>query len=150
MSKPAMPKPRHRPPRPPADISSRHPLIRTVAAGAALHRIHTAALPPTYFDVSTTSRFNAPASLKSNHYGVLYVAEDANGAFAETFLRQPGLTLLDPAKVAAKAYVRYVTTRAITLILLHGAGSPHSRRYRRGLRPRPVLRSPAIMVQGPA
>jgi len=105
-------------PTPPADLAARSPRLLRLAAGAPLHRFYTAAFEPAYFDRTLAGRLNAPDAT----YGVLYAAEEISGAFAETFLRQPGLRQLDPGLLARKAYVRFETTRALTLIELAGPG----------------------------
>lgn len=83
-------------PPPPPDLASRHPRLRTLQTGAVLHGFHNAAFGPVFFDRGTTSRLNAPDC----SFGVLYTALSAAGSFAETFLRTPGATLLDPDLVA--------------------------------------------------
>lgn len=86
------------PPRPPADLPSRTPLTVTLLAGTELHRFYPAGREPIYFDGSLSGRLHAP----DGRYGVLYAAAKAEGAFAETFLRTPGRTLLAPELVASK------------------------------------------------
>ena len=54
---------------------------------------------------------------------MLYAALSRAGAFAETFLRTPGRTLLDPALVARKAFAGIELRDALTLIELHGPGA---------------------------
>jgi hypothetical protein len=76
--------------------------------GSDLHRFYTTTHEPVFFDRSTSGRFNAP----DGSFGVLYVARLVNGAFAETFLRSPGNTLIDSGLLRRKGYV-------------------HSRRFRR-------------------
>ncbi|WP_281015652.1 RES domain-containing protein [Mesorhizobium sp. M00.F.Ca.ET.216.01.1.1] len=71
-----------------------------------------------FFDRSTEGRFNAPDA----SYGVLYAAEETNGALAETFLRTPGRTLIDTDLLKRKAYVRLLIGRDLNLIRLAGPG----------------------------
>ncbi|MGP3699438.1 RES family NAD+ phosphorylase [Rhodobacter sp. NSM] len=78
------------PPLPPPDIDLRTPLIRTLSAGARLHRFHDRAFGPIWFGQTGTGRLDDPA----HAYGVLYVAEGEGGAFSEAFLRRPGLNLI--------------------------------------------------------
>ena len=73
-------------PLPPADLERRQPELVELPAGELLHRFYTAKWEPIFFDTSTDGRFNAPDA----SYGVLYVAQEPGGAFAETFLRTPG------------------------------------------------------------
>lgn len=106
-------------PAPPSDLASRLPRLRALQAGTVLHRFHNAALGPVFFDRGTTSRLNAP----DGRFGVLYTALSAAGAFAETFLRTPGATLLDPDLVAQKACAALALQREVRLIELHGPGA---------------------------
>jgi RES domain len=87
-------------------------------AGERLHRFYTAKWEPIFFDTSTDGRFNAPDA----SYGVLYAAREIDGAFAETFLRNPGRTLIDPDVLKRKAYVRLTNERELMLIRLAGPG----------------------------
>ncbi|MCE6949672.1 RES family NAD+ phosphorylase [Cereibacter sphaeroides] len=106
------------PPLPPPDIDLRTPLIRTVPAGARLHRYHDRAFGPIWFGRTGTGRLDDPA----HAYGVLYVAEGEGGAFSETFLRRPGLNLIDPALLARKSYAVLSSRRDLILARLHGPG----------------------------
>jgi hypothetical protein len=71
---------------------------------------------PIFFDRSQEGRLNAP----DGSYGVLYIARGAEGAFAETFLRRPGLTLIDDGLLHRKAYVRLKVTSRLKLIKFAG------------------------------
>ena len=106
------------PPGPPADIDQRHPLLRQLAVGDVLYRFHTRSFAPIHFDKSTGGRLNAP----DGSYGVLYLANTARGAFAETFLRQPGRTLLPPDMIASKALAIMRATQVLRVVRLHGNG----------------------------
>lgn len=106
------------PPRPPADLDPRTPLTVTLPPGTALHRFYPAGRNPIYFDRSPMGRLNAPGG----RYGVLYAAARPEGAFAETFLRTPGRTLLAPELIAAKGQARLGLLQPLTLIQLHGPG----------------------------
>lgn len=105
-------------PRPPADLADRTPITTTVPTGRVLHRFFTTANAPIHFDRSQDGRLNAP----DGSYGVLYAAKRPQGAFAETFLRQPGHTQLAADLIARKAYVTLAVTRPLRLINLHGPG----------------------------
>jgi hypothetical protein len=105
-------------PRPPADLSSRVPELVTLPTGGNLHRFYSAAYEPIYFDRSDLGRFNAP----DGSYGVLYAAQEIAGAFAETFLRTPGRTLVDAELLQRKGYVRLAAKRPLTLVRLAGPG----------------------------
>lgn len=106
-------------PLPPSDLGSRIPELVTLSAGTFVHRFYTSSHgDPIYFDASLLGRLNAP----DGSYGVLYVAREEAGALAETFLRRPGATLLDPAFLAQKAYARLAVTSQLRLIKLAGPG----------------------------
>lgn len=105
-------------PRPPEDIASRDPLLSNLAAGEFVHRFHTAKHGAIFFDRTLGGRLNAP----DGSYGVLYAAQSLAGAFAETFLREPGRTLLAIDFVASKAYARLRVLRPLVLIKLGGPG----------------------------
>jgi hypothetical protein len=90
-------------PLPPADIAARTPAIEELPADATIHRFFSKSDP-------------------NGGYGVLYAAKDRRGAFAETFLREPGRTLLASDFLAKKGYVRLATTRLLRLIRFAGAG----------------------------
>lgn len=105
-------------PLPPADLDKRQPELVELPAGQEVHRFYTARWEPLFFDRSTGGRFNAPDA----SYGVLYAARETSGAFAETFLRTPGRTLIDTDLLQRKAYVRLVVQRDLKLIRLAGPG----------------------------
>jgi hypothetical protein len=105
-------------PLPPADLHRRRPDLIELPAGEKLHRFYTARWEPIFFDTSTTGRFNAP----DGSYGVLYAAKEPAGAFAETFLRTPGRTLIDLDLLQRKAYVRLTASKKLTFIRLAGPG----------------------------
>ena len=73
-------------PAPPSDLSRRKLTILEIAEGVAVERFFDASYDPMFFDRGRGGRWNAP----DGGYGVLYVAADLRGAFAETFLREPG------------------------------------------------------------
>ena len=103
-------------PLPPADLNRRQPELVELSARESLHRFYTAKRDPIFFDISTMGRFNAPDA----SYGVLYSAKEIVGAFAETFLRTPGRTLVDADLLQRKAYVRFNTNRNLKLIRFAG------------------------------
>lgn len=105
-------------PFPPADLDRRQPDLLKLPAGENLHRFYTAKREPIFFDSSTDGRFNAPSA----SYGVLYAARERDGAFAETFLRNPGRTLIDIDLLIRKGYVRLTIDRDLTLIRFAGPG----------------------------
>lgn len=105
-------------PLPPPDLDSREPLLIEIPSGATIHRFYTAIYDPIYFDKSKLGRFNAP----DGTFGVLYTAGSKAGAFAETFLRTPGRTLIESDFLRRKAYVRLTVVRTLKLIRLAGPG----------------------------
>jgi hypothetical protein len=105
-------------PLPPANLATRTPRLVRVNAGATLHRFFSQAFEPIHFDRSSGGRLNAPDA----SYGVLYAAETVNGAFAETFLRQPGRQQIPSDLLARKAQVRLRVTRELILVRLAGPG----------------------------
>jgi len=106
------------PPLPPPDIDQRRPENLLLGTGAIFHRFYTSAFDPTYFDRGRGGRLNAPDGL----FGVLYAAATRGGAFAETFLRVPGRTLLPPDLISSRAYVAFRVTRPLKLAKLTGSG----------------------------
>lgn len=105
-------------PLPSADVCRRTPNTEELVAGTTLHRFYTAAYDPIFFDRSGQGRFNAP----DNSYGVLYAARTLAGAFAETFLREPGRTLIDLTFVGRKASVQIEVVETLKLIRFVGPG----------------------------
>ena len=106
------------PPQPPDDLADRRPRFTTLRRGSVVHRFYTAAYEPIFFDPSQAGRLNAPDA----SYGVLYAAKEPYGAFAETFLRTPGRTLIDEGLLRRKAYVRLEITADLRLARLAGPG----------------------------
>ncbi|MDM7850704.1 RES family NAD+ phosphorylase [Pseudochrobactrum kiredjianiae] len=105
-------------PQPPLNLASRQPELITLAAGSKLYRFYTAAFEPVYFDRSNMGRLNAPDA----SYGVLYTAAATEGAFAETFLREPGRSLIDLGLLHKKAHVVLENTAPLKLAKLAGRG----------------------------
>lgn len=103
-------------PRPPSDFHRRIPDVLALPAGSRLHRFYTAGYDPIFFDRSRSGRFGSP----NGRYGVLYAAMTEAGAFAETFLRTPGRTLIDPAFLRKKAYARLTVGTPLRLVRLCG------------------------------
>jgi hypothetical protein len=105
-------------PLPPADLAKRRPLEVNFQPAEILHRFFSADYDPIYFDRGRNGRLNAP----DDSYGVLYAAKGAHGAFAETFLRNPGLTQLPTDLLARKAYVTLEVLRPLKLVKMAGPG----------------------------
>lgn len=105
-------------PPPPANLAKRSPRIRTLQAGISLHRIFRTVHDPIHFDRSQDNRFNSP----DGSFGVMYLAEGREGAFAETFLRIPGRTLIPLDHIQSRGYVRFELKRTLNLVLMSGSG----------------------------
>jgi len=105
-------------PLPPRDLASRVPEFVVLAAGVTVERFYSNAFAPIHFDRSRNGRMNAP----DGGYGVLYAAAELRGAFAETFLRIPGRTLLPLDFVRRKSRVRIRLTGSLQLVKFAGAG----------------------------
>lgn len=111
------------PPRPPRDLARRQPEIVVLEEGARIERIFTRKNGPTrfapiFFDKGDGGRLNDP----DGNYGVRYGAAELSGAFAETFLREPGRALLPLDLIESKARATLRATRPLRLIALMGAG----------------------------
>lgn len=105
-------------PQPPHNLHNRQPEQIVLEAGSELFRFYTAAFDPVYYDRSRAGRLNAPDAT----YGVLYTAATRKGAFAETFLREPGRSLIDLQLLKKKAHVVLENTAPLKLAKLAGRG----------------------------
>ncbi|HEV2129519.1 MAG TPA: RES family NAD+ phosphorylase [Longimicrobiaceae bacterium] len=63
-------------------------------------------------------RWDAPAG----EYRVCYLAEEAHLAFAETFLRSPGVPYVHRGYLAERSLARIQVLRDLQLVALHGPG----------------------------
>jgi hypothetical protein len=110
------------PPLPPPDLGSRTLPIEIHPAGAALARIHPAGLGALFFGpapgTAPRGRWDAPAG----EFRVCYLAEAPETAFAETFLRTPGVALLDKGDLAARSLARILAARDLRLVAMRGRG----------------------------
>ena len=105
-------------PLPPSNFERRQLRNVILKRGTRLHRFYPKDRDPIYFDTSTLGRLNAPDA----RYGVLYAASAREGAFAETFLRDPGRTLLPADLIDQKAYVCLLVRRDLKFAKLFGNG----------------------------
>lgn len=106
-------------PEPPGNLADRDPLIHTLDVGTVIHRFFNNDYPdPIFFDTSERGRFNSPDS----SYGVCYAAENVKGAFAETFLRQPGHQNITNSELTERGYAELVISESIQLALVAGNG----------------------------
>ncbi len=110
------------PPDPPAGLARRALPLHTLPAGTRLLRIHSTHRHPLFFGPAPGTpprgRWDAPAG----EFGVCYLGEAGHVAFAETFLRDPGNTLLEEADVAPRSVSVVELRRALRLAAVHGAG----------------------------
>lgn len=105
-------------PLPPVDLADRRFAELVIPAGLELHRFFTKGFDPIHFDRERNGRFNAP----DGSYGVLYVARELRGAFAETFLRVPGGTQIAADMLARKAHVTVEPLRPLRMLRMMGHG----------------------------
>lgn len=90
--------------------------------GEPLYRIHPVRFPALFFGpaegASPRGRWDAP----DGAFRVCYLAERPFVAFAETFLRRPGVMVVEIAEVAERALAVVRPLRALRLAAMHGAG----------------------------
>ena len=103
-------------PDPPEDLDQRSlPLFE---AHGPWIRSYSLQYEPIFFGTSGRGRFDAP----NGHYGTLYFANDARGAFAETFLRVLGLRSVRAAELNVRGLARITASRPLQLVDLTGPG----------------------------
>jgi hypothetical protein len=106
----------HDAPFPPGDLDHRRlPLIESTGPW---HRIHRTHLDPIFFGRTLENRFDDPRQ----ECGVLYVAETLDGAFIETFGRNPGLNTVSERQLRQRSLSRIECTRPLALVDLTGPG----------------------------
>lgn len=71
-----------------------------------------------YFDRSRSGRLNAP----DGTYDVMYTTMTVRGAFADTFLRHPGVNLIDDDRLRNRACARLEARSELHLVKLCGEG----------------------------
>jgi hypothetical protein len=96
--------------------------IHRLGPGDVLHRIHRADLDPLFFGPAPGSppagRWDAPVG----EFGVCYLAEEPYVAFAETFLRVPGIFSVGEEDLGVRSVARFHVVQPIRLVAFHGAG----------------------------
>lgn len=92
--------------------------LHVVRRSGPWQRLHREEYPALHFGKGRTNRFDAPES----EYGVLYAAEDEFGAFVETFLRDPKLTLVARDELAKRRLSEIEASTALSLVDLTGKG----------------------------
>ncbi len=105
-------------PQPPADISSRSPLIFTLTEGTRLCRIHRRDKDPIFFGRTLDNRFNSP----DGTYGVLYAGLDEFCAFIETLGQETGVAIVTRASLEERHLSYLTVTRTLKLIDLATSG----------------------------
>jgi hypothetical protein len=110
------------PPLPPADLDARELPIHLTPSATILHRVHASGFGALFFGPAPgkppRGRWDAP----DGEFGVCYLAEEAHVGFAETFLREPGVTLIEEADMASRSLARIEARRDLRLAAVHGAG----------------------------
>lgn len=107
---------------PPAWLATAALPIQDLAAGSSLVRVHRIGFSPVFFSpgagAGPTGRFDSP----SGGFGVLYMAQSLDGAFAETVLRNPQRRLIDPAEICSRAVSVLGLSRTVRLVEMRGRG----------------------------
>lgn len=103
-------------PDPPHDLATRAPLLRE-SAGPWL-RCHASKHAPLHFSRNALSRFNDP----EQEFGVLYAADDFEGAFIETFGRRLDVRSVTATALAHTAVTQIEAARPLRLIDLASSG----------------------------
>lgn len=104
----------------PPDFDRRR--LHVVRRSGPWQRLHPEEFSALYFGKGLENRFDDPDS----EYGVLYVAEDEFGAFVETFLRNPKLTLVARDELAKRTLSEIEASRELSLVDLTGKGLQHA------------------------
>ncbi len=96
--------------------------ILELAAGSSLVRVHRNGFGPVFFSPGAgkdpIGRFDSP----SGSFGVLYMAQSLEGAFAETALRNPQRQLIDPVEISSRAVSVLGVSRTVRLVEMRGRG----------------------------
>jgi hypothetical protein len=103
---------------PPPDLHARRlPIVRLTGPWVRLHR---ATHEPLFFGSTGRNRFDDPLG----HYGVLYVAEEATGAFIEVFGFgvSGGVDTVRESELLTRALASIEVKRPMRLVDLTGAG----------------------------
>jgi hypothetical protein len=102
---------------PPHDLNERElPIARLEEPWL---RLHAAGRDPVFFGKTGLNRFDDP----EGEYGVLYVAEDAFGAFIEVYGRDPGLNLVAETDLRRRVLSEFAVEGGLRLVDLTGPGA---------------------------
>ena len=105
-------------PLPPPDLNDRELPLKRFPATTVWSRLHHRTEGPIFFGRSGNHRFDAPAQ----EFGVLYLGADVNAAFVETFLREPGKTLIAESDIEARHLSKITASRMLNLVEVTGPG----------------------------
>jgi hypothetical protein len=112
---------------PPAWLAARSLPIIKVPRGTPLFRVHQSAHSAVFFgpEVNPTSGTRQPThrfDSLSGGFGVLYAAEQFEGAFVETVLRNPQRRFVSKSYIGLRAVSELTCSRELRLVDLHGRG----------------------------
>jgi RES domain-containing protein len=107
---------------PPAWLPGSPLSSQEVPAGSPFARIHHSHRSPVFFSPGEgqppVGRFDSA----TGRFGVLYLAFDFAGAFAETVLRNPARRFVSSGEIAGRSLAVLTLSRAVRLVWMHGAG----------------------------
>ena len=106
------------PPLPPEDFHRRAVVTVTINRRRLLYRIHRNEHAALFYGRTGANRFDAP----DKDYGVCYLGLSFYAAFAETFLRRPGTTLIDWQDLAARSVTVLRVAKTLRPARLYGPG----------------------------
>ena len=110
------------PPPPPAWLATTSLPIIELPDLATLVRVHRLEHNPVFFSPgpgnAPVGRFDSP----SGSFGVLYLAQSLEGAFAETVLRNPHRRLVDLSEITVRAMSVLGLSRPVRLVEMRGSG----------------------------
>jgi RES domain len=110
------------PPPPPKWLRTSSLPILELEEATSVVRIHRVEYNPVFFSPgpgnAPLGRFDSP----SGAFGVLYLAQELEGAFAETVLRNPHRRLVNLSEITARAVSVLGFSRAVRLVKLFGDG----------------------------
>jgi len=110
------------PPPPPSWLKTSSLPILELPKATSVVRIHRTEYDPVFFSPGSGNapigRFDSP----SGSFGVLYLAQALEGAFAETILRNPQRRLVDLSEITSRAASVLGFSREIRLVKMFGAG----------------------------
>ena len=110
------------PPLPPADLHSRTLPIHVHDVDRRLYRIHPTNRYALFFGPAKGQPPHGRWDVPDGRYSVCYLAEQPFAAFAETFLREPGVMVLEAEDLAARSLAIVHILAPLRLVALHGQG----------------------------